>query len=57
MRTLNAPVMMVTGNAGCGTGVGTGAGGCIGAWQWGESCRAISPTRAAAGMMRSPRPN
>ena len=31
MSTLNAPVMIVTGSAGCGTGVGTGAGGCIGA--------------------------
>ena len=27
MSTLNAPVTIVTGRAGCGTGVGTGAGG------------------------------
>jgi hypothetical protein len=31
MSTVNAPVMIVTGRAGWGTGVGTGAGGWIGA--------------------------
>ena len=31
MRTLNAPVIMGSGRPGCGTGVGTGAGGWIGA--------------------------
>src|SRR5947207_7388259 len=33
-----------------GTGVGTGAGGWIGAWQCGESCLHLSDMRAAAGM-------
>jgi len=31
MRTLNAPVTIGSGKPGCGTGVGTGAGGWIGA--------------------------
>jgi len=31
IRTLNAPVIIGSGKPGWGTGVGTGAGGCIGA--------------------------
>lgn len=31
INTVGSPLMMVSGKAGCGTGVGTGAGGCIGA--------------------------
>jgi len=31
IKTVGTPWMMVKGNAGCGTGVGTGAGGWIGA--------------------------
>ena len=45
--TVAAPLMIVSGSAGCAEGVGTGAGGWIGAWQWGESCRTMSPRRAA----------
>lgn len=38
MSTVGAPLMMIKGRAGWGTGVGTGAGGWIGAWQWGAAC-------------------
>ncbi len=54
MSTVNMPVIIVTGSAGWGTGVGTGAGGWMGAWQWGASCIAMSPTRAAAGIIPPP---
>ena len=37
------------GIGGCGIGVGTGAGGWIGAWQCGASCSVWSPMRAAGG--------
>jgi len=50
ISTVNIPVRMGSGRAGCADGAGTGAGGCMGAWQWGESCLTKSPTRAAAGM-------
>ena len=37
--TVTAPGgTMASGNAGCGTGVGTSAAGWIGAWQCGASC-------------------
>ena len=39
ISTVGAPGgMIISGNAGCGTGVGVGAGGCIGAWQCGAVC-------------------
>jgi len=53
--TFGAPVTIASGNAGWADGVGTGAGGWIGAWQWGESCLTKSPIRAAAGISRSSR--
>lgn len=31
--TVNSPLIIASGNPGWGTGVGVGAGGCIGAWQ------------------------
>jgi hypothetical protein len=31
INTVGSPLMMVRGMGGCGRGVGTGAGGCIGA--------------------------
>lgn len=31
ISTVGTPLMIAKGNAGCGTAVGTGAGGCIGA--------------------------
>lgn len=40
--------MMSSGSAGWATGVGVGAAGWMGAWQWGASCFILSPTRAAA---------
>lgn len=47
ISTVGSPLMMVKGSAGWADGVGTGAGGWIGAWQWGESWRTMSPRRAA----------
>jgi hypothetical protein len=47
IRTVGAPLMIASGSAGCADGVGTGAGGWIGAWQWGESWRTMSPSLAA----------
>lgn len=47
ISTLGCPLIMVKGNGGCGAGVGTGAGGWIGAWQWGPLCKTLSPIRAA----------
>jgi hypothetical protein len=47
IRTVAAPLMMASGNGGCGTGVGTGAAGCIGAWQCGPLCKTLSPNLAA----------
>ena len=35
IRTVGSPLMIISGNPGCGTGVGVGAGGWIGAWQCG----------------------
>ena len=46
---------MVRGRPGCGIGVGTGAGGWIGAWQCGVSCLIMSPIRMAGGMVETPR--
>jgi hypothetical protein len=45
--TVAAPLMMASGNGGCGTGVGTGAAGWIGAWQCGPLCKTLSPNLAA----------
>lgn len=47
--------MNARGKGGCATGVGTGAGGWIGAWQCGPSWIALSPTRAAGMDMAGPR--
>ncbi len=47
ISTVAAPLMMVNGSAGWAEGVGTGAGGWIGAWQCGASWRTMSPRRAA----------
>lgn len=52
--TVGAPMMIVKGSAGCGRGVGTGAGGWIGAWQWGAACKTMSPSRAAGIPISSP---
>jgi len=50
MSTVGAPGGMISsGNPGCGSGVGVGAGGCIGAWQCGMLCNTMSVTRAAGG--------
>lgn len=38
IKTLGAPLIIAKGNPGCGTGVGTGAAGWIGAWQCGAVC-------------------
>lgn len=46
-KTVGAPLMIESGNAGWGTAVGTGAGGWIGAWQCGAAWSTISPRRAA----------
>src|SRR3954463_696625 len=43
-------LMMVSGIGGCASGVGTGAGGWMGAWQCGPSWMSMSPWRAAPGM-------
>ncbi len=47
MSTLGWPLMIFSGIGGCGTGVGDGAGGWIGAWQCGPSCKIWSPILAA----------
>jgi hypothetical protein len=52
MRTVGSPLTMVKGMGGWGRGVGTGAGGWMGAWQWGASCSTMSPRRAAGPDMR-----
>src|ERR1043165_3408501 len=49
--TVNSPVMSVSGRAGWAEGLGTGAGGWMGAWQCGASCRTMSPRRAAGPLM------
>src|SRR4051794_24372165 len=54
IRTVGTPLMMASGIGGCGTGVGTGAAGCMGAWQCGPSCNTWSPIRAAGGIARIP---
>ena len=50
IRTVGAPLIMAKGRPGCGTGVGTGAAGWIGAWQCGASCFTRSLIRAAKGI-------
>ena len=47
INTVGCPLMIVCGRGACGCGVGTGAGGWIGAWQCGASFRTMSPIRAA----------
>lgn len=47
ISTVGSPLMIVSGIGGCGRGVGTGAAGWMGAWQWGASCSTMSPRRAA----------
>ncbi len=37
ISTVGSPLIMARGIGGCGTGVGVGAGGWIGAWQCGPS--------------------
>ena len=39
MSTFGCPFTIAKGNGGCGTGVGTGAAGWIGAWQCGPDCK------------------
>jgi hypothetical protein len=39
IRQLGCPLTIASGIGGCGTGVGTRAGGWIGAWQCGASCK------------------
>ena len=57
IRTVGAQGGIIgKGRAGCGTGVGTGAGGCIGAWQWGADCSTISVILAAGGAIPAPHP-
>jgi len=52
INTVGAPDTMAKGRAGCGTGVGVGAAGWIGAWQWGALWMTLSPIRAAGCDMR-----
>lgn len=52
IKTVACPLMMANGSAGCGTGVGTGAAGCMGAWQCGALCKTRSDNRAAGFPMR-----
>lgn len=52
ISTVASPLRIVSGSAGCADGVGTGAGGWIGAWQCGESCSTMSVIRAAGFDMR-----
>ena len=47
INTVGCPLMIIKGRAGCGTGVGDGAGGWIGAWQCGAGWRTWSVIRAA----------
>src|SRR5579883_126762 len=47
IMTVGSPLMIGSGMPGCGTGVGVGAGGCMGAWQCGVVWRTLSPMRAA----------
>ena len=51
IKTVGHPLTIAKGMAGWGVGVGTGAAGCIGAWQWGDICRTWSPILAAGGML------
>src|SRR5271165_6673990 len=51
INTVGAPGGMISsGKPGCGSGVGVGAGGWIGAWQCGIVCSTMSLTRAAGGL-------
>ncbi len=47
ISTVGSPLIRVCGVGGCGSGVGTGAAGWIGAWQCGASLSTWSPRRAA----------
>ena len=49
ISVFGARLIMVSGNGGCAEGVGTGAGGWIGAWQWGPFWSTLSVSRAAGG--------
>ena len=47
IKVVAAALTIISGIAGWATGVGTGAGGWMGAWQWGLSCNTRSVRRAA----------